>query len=187
MLDIRLLAVPAGILLLLMIRIVVSLWPKSVQKKKPALPGHGYRLIYADKAESPRQAGVTYSKLLVDTYHNLQGKPDMVFARGRELIPVELKSGSIGSSPEPREGDLMQLTVYFLLLEAEYGIKPKEGRLIYRDAMFMVTNTKAQRKKLLYILEDMRAMLEEPDIPPKPHYKKCLHCACRGTVCEHTE
>jgi CRISPR-associated exonuclease Cas4 len=126
--------------------------------------------------------------MLHDPRHNLQGKPDMVYANGRRLIPVELKSGRIGDRKEPRTGDMMQLAVYFLLAEAEWGNRPKKGYLIYRDGMFVIKNTRAVRRKLKNILDEMEKMASGPEgFEGSPGFQKCKHCPCRGTVCEFNE
>lgn len=192
MADPRLLIIPAVLLALIALRAVVFMWPKPVVKRrKPTLPGYGYALIYADNPKDERKPGVLYAKLITDPETGLRGKPDMIFSNGTHLIPVELKSGKIGEDTKPHTGDLMQLVSYFFLAEAEFGIRPREGRLIYRDAMFIVRNTRGLRNKLLDILDEMRYVagmddgeMQEPPKPASPHYTKCLHCPCRETVCE---
>lgn len=180
-----LLAIPAGLLFIVAAQLAARFWPGRTIRRPPGLPGYGYTLVYADAPKGEREAGVTYSKKLSDPHHRLQGKPDMVFSNGRQFIPVELKSGSLGIKNRPRDGDLMQLAVYFILVEAEYGVRPKQGRLIYNDGMFIVANSRVLRKRLLRMLAEMRkAASAEPSHAPEAHWAKCLHCPCRGTVCE---
>jgi CRISPR-associated exonuclease Cas4 len=83
----------------------------------------------------------------------------------------------------------MQLAVYFELIEAEYNVKPKRGLLIYKDAMFVVTNTGRLRKKLERQIEEMEYLLTHPPDAEteKADFVKCRHCPCRGTVCEANE
>jgi CRISPR-associated exonuclease Cas4 len=167
------LAVPVGLTALLLLRRLIRLLPLPIIKTNPALPGRGWQLIYED------------AHLLYDEHYKLKGKPDMVYRKGRKLIPVELKSGRIGKNAEPRFGDLMQLAAYFILVEAEWGIKPVQGRLIYSDGMFLVANTRALRRRLAETLSDMEYMLESPDgFEAEPGFSKCKYCPCQGTVCE---
>ncbi len=132
----------------------------------------GYRLVYFD------------GKLLKSEEHNLSGRPDMIYKRfwGRALIPVELKSGE---SDYPRQGDLMQLAAYFIIIEEAFGIRPRKGRLIYRNTMFIIRNTKKLRKELLAIADIMNDALEgDIRFQPEPSFVNCRYCRCRGTVCE---
>jgi CRISPR-associated exonuclease Cas4 len=123
--------------------------------------------------------------VLTARQYNLTGKPDMIYAKKGTMIPIELKSGGIGQKEQPKDGDLMQLSAYFALVEAEWGIRPKEGRLIYHDAMFVVRNTRRLRKRLLQTLTDMENMLHNPDGAERDfNFIKCRRCLCRGTVCE---
>lgn len=109
----------------------------------------------------------------------------MIYAKGRKLIPAELKSGDIGKKLQPRDGDMMQLAVYFLLAEAEWGARPRKGLLIYNDGMFVIRNTRKLRNKLTRTLVEMENMLKDPGyITAEPGFIKCKHCLCRGTVCE---
>jgi CRISPR-associated exonuclease Cas4 len=102
------------------------------------------------------------------------------------MIPVELKSGSLNGSGVPREGDLMQLVAYFIIIKDEFGNKPRQGRLIYGDTMFIVKNRWRLRRRLLKTLREMREMLENGRAAkePEPEFVKCRHCICRETVCE---
>jgi CRISPR-associated exonuclease Cas4 len=180
-----------AVFLLMAARFVRSLFPKRITKRRPSPPGFGWKIIYTDNApaHTERKPGVTYGKLLTSSRLNLQGKPDFIYSDGRRLLPVELKSGQIGESDLPRDGDLMQLAVYFELIEAEYNVKPKKGLLIYKDAMFVVKNSGWLRKRLERQLEEMEYMLTHPPGADEEtaDFVKCRHCPCRGTVCEANE
>jgi CRISPR-associated exonuclease Cas4 len=204
-------AIPIFILVLTAARFILG----SVSKPRPpALPGIGYTLIYSDRTGGKNRttasennfsyerlaSAVGRSKsqyrnaaahlsviksgiLLTDDKYRLQGKPDMIYRRGNTYLPIELKSGS--AEKEPRDSDILQLAVYFRLVEAEYGVRPRRGRLIYRDAMFIIKNNRALRKRLLSTLSEMRGMLENPEAvsPAERAFAKCRYCNCRGTVC----
>jgi CRISPR-associated exonuclease Cas4 len=177
MIDPWLLAIPLGVAIILLMRLALLCRPQGLRKTNPALPGCGWQLVYSD-SHSP-------GRLLTDHRHQLQGKPDMIYAKGRRMCPVELKSGKIGEAEQPRDGDLMQLAVYFLLIEAEFGIRARNGRIIYKDSMFIVSNNKALRQQLLRTLSAMRQMLDEPGqaVEAEQSFVKCRHCPCRDTVC----
>lgn len=134
-------------------------------------------LIYTDEKGT---------KMLIDETLGLQGKPDMVFETwiSRRMIPLEIKSGKL-KDELPHLGDLYQLVVYFLLVEAVYHKKPPYGKLVYANKTFKVRNTKKLRKQVLRVVKEMRDMLEgELEVSADPDYMKCKHCVCRETVCE---
>ncbi|MBE6011656.1 MAG: CRISPR-associated protein Cas4 [Lachnospiraceae bacterium] len=171
-----------------LIYFIISHVKYQVKKKKIKFPGSGYRLFYSDEKNTPRKENVIYSKLLKSEKYGLQGKPDYIFSKRGKLLPVELKSGTIGEEPLPRFGDLLQLAAYFIIIEECFDTHPPYGEIIYSDYMFKIKNTKKIRKELLDTVEGMRLMLTEgPMDEPSCEYVKCRHCLCRGTVCEYCE
>ena len=148
----------------------------------------GYALLYADQKHG-RGATEDFGKLLYSAKYDLQGKPDYVFSSRlfRKIVPVELKSGSIGEAEEPHHGDYLQLAAYFLILEDVYGKKPAFGRLVYRDYMFEIKNTAKIRREVLTTVKDMRQMLIDGIAEPKPSFAHCRPCVCNGTVCRFSE
>ena len=171
-------------------RVISGITSKETYKKtKPKLPGMAYRLFYTDEKTTAKKENVIYSKLLYSRKHDISGKPDYIYAerKGNMLLPVELKSGSIGERLEPRENDLMQLAMYFLIIEDVYKVQPKKGRIIYKDAMFIVRNTKKLRKKIKSVLKDMREMLKTGEQEANASFTTCKKCICRSTVCEYCD
>lgn len=169
---------------------VKILRPKEDYKKlKPKLPGNGYKLFYTDEKVAEHKHDVIYSKLLHSKKYDISGKPDYIFIKKNNnmLLPVELKSGTIGNLLEPRQGDLMQLCAYFLIIEDVYGTRPSKGRIIYKDTMFIVKNTKKLRRRIKSVLEDMREMLVTGEQEANSSFVTCKHCVCRDTVCEYCE
>ncbi len=162
---------------------------QDIIKKKPNRTMMGYKLIYTDQKEVDPIEGVTYSTLLKSERHRIQGKPDYLYQKniGGSVMPIELKSGKIGDRTSPYDGDLMQLVAYFLIVEEEYSIRPREGRLVYRDYMFKVKNSRRLRKRLLATLADMRTMLQTGEQTVDPNYTRCKYCVCRGTVCPYAK
>lgn len=163
--------------------------PKSdMIKTKPAVPSVGYKLIYTDQRTNEKKDDVVYSKLLKSEVYDIKGKPDFLYQKTSDnsIVPVELKSGKIGDAPIPHKGDMLQLIAYFLIVEEVYGIKPKEGRLIYKDFMFKIKNTDKNKNMLLSTLEEMRNMLETGEGTPNSSFVTCRHCLCRDTVCSYS-
>ena len=133
------------------------------------------RLIYSDEAGG---------QVLRCEKHELRGRPDFIYKTrlmGR-LVPMELKSGEVKDGPH--YGDVMQLVTYFVIIEGAMGKRPGRGYLRYKNAMFVVKNTRAVRKELMAILADMRKMLKTGQGAANPSFVHCRHCLARGTVCE---
>lgn len=167
----------------------MALWQfanKDIQKKKPSIQPKGYRLIYTDQKGNFDREKVIVSEMLVSKRYDLRGKPDFVFMNKskRELMPVELKSGKIGNKISPHRGDFMQLIAYFVMLEDIFGIRPKEGRIVYSDSMFVIKNTDNFRKEFFLILSNMRDMLKSGEAKAEASFVKCRYCICNGTVCK---
>jgi len=171
-------------------KILLNIKPKEHYKKvKPKLPGIAYRLFYTDEKGETREEGVIYSKLLHSKKYDISGKPDYIYINRNSgmLLPIELKSGSIGDRLEPRPGDLMQLAMYFLIIEEAFDVRPIKGRVIYKDAMFIVRNTKKLRKKVIGTLRDMREMLKTGEQEANVSFPICKNCVCKDTVCEYCD
>lgn len=154
-------------------------------KKSVKFNSMGYRIYYQDsKSDNPN---IIQSRLLVSKQYNLVGKPDYILKHNvrKMFIPIELKSGNIGNDDRPHEGDFLQLITYFILIEEELGVKPKYGKLIYNDYMFIIKNRNRHKKTLLDVVYDMRVMLktgENSNIDPS--FVKCRYCICNNSVCE---
>lgn len=147
----------------------------------------GYSLIYADQKQNGKKEE-NFGKLLYSAAYELQGKPDYIYKKrfGRGIVPVELKSGKIGDDSLPHRGDLLQLAAYFLILEDVYKVRPRFGRLVYSDSMFVVKNTRGLRKEVLNTTKEMREMLIYGVGKANASFVTCRHCVCNGTVCEHS-
>lgn len=161
--------------------LVYKLISPAIKMKKPKHGILGAHIIYSDE---------NGGKLLHSEKYELQGKPDYIFQTvlGRSYIPVELKSTTLKEGDHvPHEGDLMQLAAYFLIIEDVYGKRPKYGRLIYKNRMFIIKNTRALRKQVSGYLKEMRKMLKTGKGMAQPSFPKCRNCVCRGTVCEWYE
>ncbi len=159
----------------------------SIIKTSPNMNIFGYKIFYADQKIKKNSNNIIQSKILTSKRYGLKGKPDFILKSkfGSSLIPIELKSGTIKENLVPRQGDLMQLAAYFIIIEDYFGIVPKSGRLIYKDYMFIIKNTKKLRNILLETVDDMRDMLDGCKQYVEPSFVMCKHCVCRGTVCEY--
>ena len=163
------------------IYIVLKILQPAIKTKKPKLGVFGAQVIYSDE---------TGGKLLISEKYDLQGKPDYVFQTlfWGSYIPVELKSTKLKEEQLlPNQGDLMQLAAYFLIVEDSYGRRAKHGRLIYKNRMFIIKNTRRLRRELKSYLKEMRKMIQTGKGEADPSFPKCRNCVCRGTVCTWNE
>ena len=160
----------------------------KIQKLTARDDVRGYALVYADQKQGKKHEE-DFGKLLYSAKYELQGKPDYVFQSPilKKIVPVELKSGSIGEEELPHHGDLLQLGAYFLILEDVYGQKPPFGRIVYQDYMFEIKNTAKVRNEVLSTMKEMRDMLQYGVGKAKPRFATCRPCVCNGTVCQFSE
>ncbi|KXL53557.1 hypothetical protein CLNEO_07830 [Anaerotignum neopropionicum] len=178
-------------MILLMVLILLFIFRRQnwSMKKIPSSNGMGgYSLIYADQKQNGKK-DEGFGKLLYSAEYELQGKPDYIYKKrfGKGIVPVELKSGSIGESSLPHRGDLLQLGAYFLILEDVYKVRPKFGRLAYQDYIFVVKNTRSLRKEVMKTTKEMREMLLYGVGKANPSFATCRYCICNGTVCKYSE
>lgn len=158
-------------------------------KKKPKTTLLFYSLFYAD--ETVDNDKVIQNKKLTSEKFRVTGKPDYILKNRfkNKYIPLEVKSREIKAMTKPLEKDVMQLATYFLLIEDNFGSKPKYGRILYKDYMFTVYNTRKLRKKILKTIKNMDNIQDGINniktSHTNPSYKKCLNCISRNTVCEY--
>lgn len=110
----------------------------------------------------------------------LVGKPDyLVEQRDGSIIPVEVKSSL---APErPWDGQVLQLAAYCVLVEENYGVRPPNGILQYRDQAIAIDFTGDLEADLLDVLDEMRAAAGDPD--PEPDHddpRRCRGCGVRA-------
>lgn len=177
-----------GIVFLLAVLLLAKNARPAIRKLTARDDVRGYALIYADQKQG-RKGEADFGKLLYSAKYELQGKPDYVFQSSisKKIVPVELKSGSIGEEELPHHGDLLQLGAYFLILEDVYGRKPAFGRIVYQDYMFEIKNTARVRNEVLGTMKEMREMLQYGVGKAKPSFAHCRPCVCNGTVCQFSE
>ena len=159
-------------------------------KKLPSKHGlFGYYIFYADQKAGNDKTTSNFGKILYSSKYDIQGKPDYIYKKnfGKKLVPIEIKSGSIGDSPMPHIGDMYQLATYFIIIEDLYKIRPSYGRLVYKDYMFVIKNNFKIRNEVKKIIFRMRQMLRNPKEQANPSFATCKYCICRETVCEHSK
>jgi CRISPR-associated exonuclease Cas4 len=108
------------------------------------------QVIYSDTSRWQRAERPLFSRK-----HQLAGKPDYLVREGRAIIPVEVKSSRAPASG-PREGHVLQLAAYCLLVEETEGVRPAYGLIHYADQTFRVENTPELARALLSTLDAMR-------------------------------
>jgi CRISPR-associated exonuclease Cas4 len=106
----------------------------------------------------------------------LVGKPDyLVEQPDGMLVPVEIKSGR--APAQPREGHVLQLAAYCLLIEENFGLRPEVGILQYKDKAFAVDYTTDLEDDLLDLLLEMRHATDEDELE-RDHYERARCAAC---------
>lgn len=119
-------------------------------------------------------------RVLTSWRYGLHGKPDYLLDDDNAdgLVPVEVKSGAAPPSGQPYASHLMQLAVYFLLVEDVLERPVPYGLLRYRDRTIRVANTAKLRAELLAILEQMRAAQADAEIGRSHNQvRRCRHCS----------
>lgn len=136
------------------------------------------RLVYQD---TDRRR--VLERPLVSSRYGLTGKPDYLVQAAHGLIPVELKSRGCPSSG-PHGSEAAQLTAYCVLVEDSFGKTPSHGIVQYADGCWPVRYTLDGRKRILQILDEMRAARDSRIVHrDHKHAGRCHACGYR-TVCD---
>ena len=127
---------------------VVLFWISGRQRRSTGLPAG--RVIYSDhdqwgEVETP----------LYDPTFNLTGKPDYLIESGEEIIPVEVKSRRLTTTPY--DSHIYQLAAYCLLIEQTFGIRPPHGLLHYSNQDIAVDYTPELEQSLIDIIREIRS------------------------------
>jgi CRISPR/Cas system-associated exonuclease Cas4 (RecB family) len=97
------------------------------------------------------------ARILSSHRHGFRGKPDYLLDDGAGgIIPVELKSSSLPRSGRPHRSHVMQLAVYFVLVEDDLRRPARYGLIRYRNGEVPVENTDELRQQLLSIAKEIR-------------------------------
>lgn len=157
--------------LLLMALALLLFWQASCQRRWAGLPAG--RVIYADT-----RAWRSPEKPLYDALLGLTGKPDYLVEEGKQIIPVEVKSGR--TPPAPYDSHIFQLAAYCLLVEKTYRRRPPYGVLHYPTRDFAVAYTPELESALLDVLAAMRQQ-ERRGETHRSHEEpqRCARCGFR--------
>lgn len=120
------------------------------------------------------------SEVLFSAHYGLRGKPDYLLEDedGEGLVPVEVKSSAAPRNGRPYPSHLMQLAVYFLLVEDVLEEPAPYGLIRYRDCTLQIENTDELREELLAVVEEMQAILEEGEARRSHHSaRRCAGCS----------
>lgn len=148
------------------------LWISSRQRKSAGLPGG--RVVYAD----PKLWGPV-EKPLFDAALGLTGKPDYLIENGREIIPVEVKTGR--TPTEPHDAHIFQLAAYCLLVQRTLGHRPAYGLLHYPERTFAIDYTPALEDTLLELLAEIHRDERREEVD-RSHDQpaRCARCGYRS-------
>ena len=160
-------------ILLLVLGLLALSWGRAVQSAAGLPRG---RVIYSDT----RGWGAVDKPLFSPAYR-LVGKPDYLVrqGRGRAPIPVEVKSApALGA--EPRDGHILQLAAYCLLVEVTTGRQPAYGIIKYADRAFSIENGDGLRSRVLDVLDEMRGAVTEGGASrTHDEARRCAMCGYR--------
>ncbi len=137
-------------LVLLLAGLAALVWALRARRASGLPKG---RIIYTDASGWQRAARPLFSR-----QYQLTGKPDYLVRDGQAVIPVEVKS-SRAPAGGPREGHVLQLAAYCLLVKETERTRPAYGIVRYADQTFRVDNTTALEQTLLSTLSAMRGDL----------------------------
>ena len=156
------------VLLFLLAMLCLSL--AGLLRRRSGLPDG--EIIYED-------TGGKNARTLVSHRYGLSGKPDYLLDDGAgRVIPVELKSGLMPRSGRPHHSHVMQLAVYFLLVEDVLHKDVAYGLVRYQNGSLRVENAERLRNELLDLVEEMRTALAGDDAPRSHNQAyRCRACS----------
>jgi len=159
--------------------LAAAVWLKAGQLwAKTGLPGG--QVVYDDVIHTDNGDWYPQRKPLYSRGLQLVGRPDyLVRERDGSLTPVEVKSSPAPS--EPHEGHVLQLAAYCMLVEENYGLRPRYGIIQYRNRAFAVEFTDDLEDDLLNLLADMREDLFADELDRDHNdWRRCGRCSLRG-------
>jgi len=166
--------VDAIALIVALLAAALALWWVSARLRQRAGLPRG-RVIYSDAGAWRRNEQSLYAA----RYH-LVGKPDYLVRDGSAIVPVEVKSGA--APAQPREGHVLQLAAYCLLVEETLGVRPAYGIIQYADWQFAVDYTPQLQAWLLQCLNAVQRDAVLPQGPARSHETpaRCATCGVRA-------
>jgi CRISPR-associated exonuclease Cas4 len=145
------------------------------QRRKAGIPAG--RVIYTDSSQ-----WMKVEKPLFDGEIRLTGKPDYLVQQGKQVIPIEIKSGQAPHQPSPWH--VSQLAAYCLLVKHQFGIRPSHGILHYNNQTIALNFTSSLEKSTLAIIEEMQKPFKQIQTERSHHDQyRCDHCGYRS-ICD---
>jgi CRISPR-associated exonuclease Cas4 len=168
------------LLAIFMVLALVCLALSRYLRRMSGLPGGD--VTYSDL---PEKAGET----LISRKYGLRGKPDyLIKTQGDGLVPVEVKSSPAPRNGQPYQSHLMQLAVYFILIEDVLKCQPRYGLIRYRDRTIQISNSAQLREELFEIVEQMRYSHSLLTVQRSHHQRRrCAGCSMAYTCDERLE
>lgn len=123
-------------------------------------------------------------KPIFDHVLGLSGRPDYLLRKGRDLLPVEVKSGKAPSSA-PYESHLLQLGAYLMLAWSQNRRRPPYGVLVYDGAVFRIPFTAGLESEVRATIARMRAMIGQPVNRSHQSSERCAGCGYFG-ICDQS-
>ncbi len=144
-------------------------------RRKTGIPSG--RVIYIDSSQWMKIEKPLFNKEL-----RLAGKPDYLVRKGKQVIPIEVKSGR--APHQPHAWHISQLAAYCMLVQSEYGTRPEHGILHYADSTLAVDFTPALEQSTLSIIQEMQSRVSQLQIE-RSHRdpNRCMHCGYRS-ICD---
>jgi CRISPR-associated exonuclease Cas4 len=160
----------------LLVLALVLLFLAARLRARASLPAGD--LIYSDTGAWRRNDRALFSKR-----YALTGKPDYLIDAAEAVIPVEVKSGR--APARPREGHVLQLAAYCLLVEDQLGATVSKGLIRYDDRHFVIAFDDTLRRRLFAALDDMRGCFDQ-DGAARNHTdpRRCMRCGLRESCDE---
>lgn len=159
-------AVETLLFLILFLGIFLLLWSWWRQSRLGIV---GHHVWYQDDSGEVR--------VLRSQKYGLFGKPDMLLRKGKQFIPVELKTGR--TPAKPYDSNIFQLWVYCLLVESETGVTPTHGLIRYPQKEFTIKFDESSRKLVLASVAHMRQSLRTGQAPSRHHHSPARCRACQ--------
>ncbi len=154
---------------------LLLVWHSLRLRQATGLPWR--RVVYQDTQR--RQL----TRPLYSARYRLTGQPDYLL--GADSIPVEVKPTRHDQAP--RQGDIMQVAAYCLLVEETTGRPPPYGLLRYASATFEIRWDDDLYAQLLDTLEALRHDRRCADVPRSHNdARRCRACGfadrCRDAL-----
>jgi CRISPR-associated exonuclease Cas4 len=166
--------------LLLVLLALLFFFTAALRQRAAGLPGG--RIIYTDT-----HGWNPLEKPLYDADLGLTGKPDYLVEKGKDIIPVEVKSSRLPEAPY--DAHIYQVAAYCVLVERVMGKRPPYGIIHYTDRgkasrTFAVDFTSQLEDELLSLLTEIRSLEHRKEVERSHEVPaRCARCGYRS-LCE---